>query len=876
MEIVKIPFSGITRNTDDGLCTDGECMELINARIENGTVEPVSKPILIASLKEEYKNIYYHPLADKYIAIASSDGSLVEMDDKFNITDYLSHDVTDTTKVEFIGNILCAITPSGIKYFIHRNDVYVYLGVLPELPEITITKELTYESVESTTELQYGVRMTQAQIDAFEESAYGYFLKTIKKLNEKGYFSHSTLIRIAYRMYDGSYIKHSPIRCVFLEDRDTINAEVYSQNTGRLSTTLTGRDTEHACLCKDFNSTSYQYVHFLSMGVKPKFTYDPFNLEDWKDLIVSIDIFATPGIRSSIRLAGDNDKQPSVYESLCKANRFYKIASIDLKGELSYPETDVSADYLSLCEQLTDDTYTHNNMSAKGSYVYNNRLHIYGITSDIYKGFESDYLYDSSAGSLGNGTIQVFTYIRTNNGDCVVGKTFSNVPIPETITPYLMYPDLRAYKMIIKITAESTFKAKSIDLKKHPSLNLAYFLNNVKKGSSSSTGGGRPGAPYYTIDDAAPFSIELWGDEDIPVTLNEITETDNMKLKVSSLNNPFFFPARTTYQFQGDIIALQSNTTALSQGQFGQHPLYVFCSHGIFAMQVGTNGDTVYASSVPLSRDTCSSPNVCGIDSAVVFLTDRGAMMVSGAEVQCFSESMDGFLPSCVMSSPIIPKILDIASLSGYLSSVVFRDYISHACIGYNYAHSEIIIANPSYSYSYVYGIKSGKWYKISLQIGSFVNAYPNTYAIIYKEGGTVIYDLNNNHRSVATIALITRPLKMGTNVHKRILQTALRGVVKRALSDLYLRGEPVMFRGESLDIFSDVGFYVLGSNDTEHFFLISGKESIVDIRDLVTKMNKSKAYKYFMIALVGGVRSDVSLNYVEMIADESYGNRLR
>ena len=112
--------------------------------------------------------------------------------------------------------------------------------------------------------------------------------------------------------------------------------------------------------------------------------------------------------------------------------------------------------------------------------------------------------------------------------------------------------------------------------------------------------------------------------------------------------------------------------------------------------------------------------------------------------------------------------------------------------------------------------------------------------------------------------------------MHKRILQTALRGVVKRALSDLYLRGEPVMFRGESLDIFSDVGFYVLGSNDTEHFFLISGKESIVDIRDLVTKMNKSKAYKYFMIALVGGVRSDVSLNYVEMIADESYGNRLR
>lgn len=84
------------------------------------------------------------------------------------------------------------------------------------------------------------------------------------------------------------------------------------------------------------------------------------------------------------------------------------------------------------------------------------------------------------------------------------------------------------------------------------------------------------------------------------------------------------------------------------------------------------------------------------------------------------------------------------------------------------------------------------------------------------------------------------------------------------------------MFRGENLDIFSDVGLYILGSYDAEHFVLIAGKESIVDIRDLVTKMNKSKAFKYFMVALVGGVRTDVSLNYMEFIASEAFGNRLR
>ena len=168
--------------------------------------------------------------------------------------------------------------------------------------------------------------------------------------------------------------------------------------------------------------------------------------------------------------------------------------------------------------------------------------------------------------------------------------------------------------------------------------------------------------------------------------------------------------------------------------------------------------------------------------------------------------------------------------------------------------------------------MKTGEWHKISQKIDSFVNSYPYTWAV----SGNQILDLNNTHRSVSTIALISRPIKMGTLTHKRILQTALRGIVKRSLSDLYIKGEPVMFRGDTVDIFSDVGMYVLASNDAEHFELVAKKEKMADIRDLVTKMNKSRPYKYFMVCLVGGVRTDVSINYIEMNVDESFTNRLR
>jgi hypothetical protein len=107
-------------------------------------------------------------------------------------------------------------------------------------------------------------------------------------------------------------------------------------------------------------------------------------------------------------------------------------------------------------------------------------------------------------------------------------------------------------------------------------------------------------------------------------------------------------------------------------------------------------------------------------------------------------------------------------------------------------------------------------------------------------------------------------------------VQSAIRGVIRPSESLVYFRGETVKFRDQEILAFSKCGFYVLGSNDAEHFILLSGREKIEDVRDLITKMNKTKAFKYFMIALVGGVRTDVALNYIEFMVDETYTNRLR
>lgn len=346
------------------------------------------------------------------------------------------------------------------------------------------------------------------------------------------------------------------------------------------------------------------------------------------------------------------------------------------------------------------------------------------------------------------------------------------------------------------------------------------------------------------------------------------------KLKVSNVSNPFYFPAKQTYTVSSrNIVAMATATTALSTGQFGQFPLYVFTGEGVFALSVGT-GDIAYANSFSVTRDVCNNPDsIVSTDDAIVFSTDSGLKILSGSTVRDISSDMDGYLPTVVDSSPIIKKIAGVGGFSDKLSSTEFIYYLEEAKVGYNYEDKEVIVANRNYPYSYVFNMQSGSWYKISASINRFLNSYPECLAVFNDYG---VYNMHNGHRTVNKILLLTRPIKFGTLTHKRIVQSAIRGVIRPSESLVYFRGETVKFRDQEILAFSKCGFYILGSNDAEHFILLSGREKIEDVRDLITKMNKTKAFKYFMIALVGGIRTDVALNYIEFMVDETYTNRLR
>lgn len=658
---------------------------------------------------------------------------------------------------------------------------------------------------------------------------------------DAGHVIYPVLVRYAVRLFDESYVMHSsPLL-------------VGEPNFIRMAVSKTKFDFDSLSV----EGFTYKLIaNPRTIGVK----YDLSGLSGWKDVASSVDIFVSRpfvinDLDSTIKTVTVLDKnnmmvdlpfksESELLEEIGDISNFYLVKSIPI-GDISNGFENIFAEgkaFKNLEQQdvATDDDFTRSGITGN-LYTYNGKLHVGNIREKLAKPYPLGMFAVSDINEF---TVNTEVHVKTESGMKIVHG--ASTAYGAMVSPYLSYPDSRAVKMIIY----NDKYYDEIPLKPHPFLNIAYSLKGLY--------------PHSITDKYGTYT---------PLPEDSVSVAPN-KLKVSNVSNPFYFPAKQTYTVSSrNIVAMATATTALSTGQFGQFPLYVFTGEGVFALSVGT-GDIAYANSFSVTRDVCNNPDsIVSTDDAIVFSTDSGLKVLSGSTVRGISSDMEGYLPTAVDSSPIIKKIAGVGGFSDKLSSTEFIYYLEEAKVGYNYEDKEVIVANRNYPYSYVFNMQSGSWYKISASINRFLNSYPECLAVFNDHG---VYNMHNGHRTVNKILLLTRPIKFGTLTHKRIVQSAIRGVIRPSESLVYFRGETVKFRDQEILAFSKCGFYILGSNDAEHFILLSGREKIEDVRDLITKMNKTKAFKYFMIALVGGVRTDVALNYIEFMVDETYTNRLR
>lgn len=880
-----VNIQGISSYLGASSVTDGQCLDVINARNVNGVIKPVNKEKIVAkllegtSLQDESKiiNIYFHAKAKRYILIFKEDDGLYffEYDENLSLLGSMSlENNTSVIGVSFIGNIMAISDEEKTTFYLFRDNEYEYLGERPPMPNLNIqVKRFSFIS-----DYDIGFDTNPTEESNRDYIAKGQIDACIKKGNELGFFIDRVFVRYAYRLYDGSYIMHSAP--MLIED----DSQEFGYKSSNIETRVTGDAGDRKCNV---------YVKMFSLNYSMKI--DPI-IEKWKDIIVAVDVFCSNNIQTKTSVDGIQprfekewnpgdwaetgivhvtdpnliDSKVSIYvdnvalrDEILGVSNFYLAASFDIKGEKMEEEIykNKSKDVFSLNPELTDDNYSHVSYSSMAPYVYNSKLHLAGVIERLFDGYGEDAFCDwgiLSEGYEGNvktekvSDVSVYTSIKTNQGVMVVKKEFDSLTYP--FARMLSYPDNRAFKMqiIFKREGSQTYNSITMPLTAHKYLNISYYLNPTQTRNTTieSTEENR----FYGISSDSSISIETLNG-DLPTVKNKL-ERPNV-LKVSKVDNPFFFPNESTYTVgEETIIGLSSISEPLSTGQVGQFPLYVFATDGIYSMEVDTTGELTYKNVSSLERHVCNNKeSITPAVGGVFFTTDQGVMYLSGSTVKNISDSIK--YNKAGTTDPLLTKIYGIESMScidsdidSYLKSGKIR-------IMYLYKTNEIIISNDAKDYSYKYCPSTSFWYRVNTSYTSFVNVYPEGYAV--RDG--IIYDIDvEDPEEYNSILIISLPMNLESTNHKKIIQSVLR-------CDLYVKNR--------------LGVYIMGSLDGQKFDLVSLKEIVSedDVRhciDLVTKMKRSKSYKYFSFAITGNLQVKSNINYVGFNIDDSMTNRLR
>ncbi len=376
-------------------------------------------------------------------------------------------------------------------------------------------------------------------------------------------------------------------------------------------------------------------------------------------------------------------------------------------------------------------------------YAYNNRLHIVGdavqyVGTPIVPYINSQAVDMSVIGYAGEAWDVVNNAVRRDYEDPYT------IPI---YNPYFFYTPVDAKSVVIKTTT-SIGSTRTIKLSPHPML------------------GGS-----YAVDFNGVFGYDDDVDDEKPDGITRGTQS----VYVSEIDNPWVYDASGAFSAGGErVLRLMANTRALSEGQFGSHPLYAFTEGGVWALQPTSQG--AYTSVQPISRDVCVNPDgITGLDTSLIFPTDRGLMLLEGASAQCITDVLDGS-PDALSSLPYAKEALlrdgfDIAQLE----TVLLRNIINSGQISYDYTHSRIIVYSEDCSLALVYSLKTGLWSAID-SCGAFrsVPSYPN--ALVQCKDGDV-RDFTIPESTDSRFYLVTRPFSLGNkDTHKTISAAVQRG----------------------------------------------------------------------------------------------------
>ncbi len=215
------------------------------------------------------------------------------------------------------------------------------------------------------------------------------------------------------------------------------------------------------------------------------------------------------------------------------------------------------------------------------------------------------------------------TDVSENGQEQTIVRLETGAGVFNTDLLWAYFPSQGAGKMRIyaKFTEgnEVTWKCAVLQLEKHKQLGGSYYFNNFES------------AVWEDLEEDPSFASDTCYEVEGPGRVLQ-----------SNAANPFVYPVSLENDVtKGEVLALAAPTTALSQGQFGQFPLYAFCTDGIWSLSYDGAGRLSAVQAVSRER-TYDKNSVVETDRQILFATSQGLKVLVGGSIQTVAPQMDG------------------------------------------------------------------------------------------------------------------------------------------------------------------------------------------------------------------------------------------
>ena len=853
----RITINGIVRNKALNEFQDGDMQEIINMRFREGAWRPIpgKKPYEHAGTiyenapLDDYKKMWIHVIDTdrKYIGLSySNELCLVNLSTgEGTVIETYSGDID----VHFIKRMMI-VTGDGQDVYIWSENAYMKI-------DLSVAPWMCLYPAEALTTVQTG-----DGLDA--DGLIGQYRAKIYELSNQNYMVGTFAYRFAWKLYDGSYIMHTiPIVQKFYGENDyklyrygsgTANYRLQYGNAYKLRI-----DHVQGSLYDNLNDNIVTSLCVFISKAEEVYQVDTNTITD--DLLATI---IAGGGENLNRFSTLNIAKNDNWKKLADSKSWYLVHEVtisELKAGYLNKEIDIKGfllDYASR-ETLPVDHFTHHQIGAKAGFVYNDRMilgntrtqlgnynQVMTGTPEAWGGYSAVSTYNGYLRvnlKTDSGEKQVYTdaQFKIWNKDSKFHLALSGINYSLFVGfmfNVLGYQDARAVSIDVILSdtmiswgEPDTFywKFGTWTLKKSENDNYSYFKTDDY------------GLITLTRDTMTPGS---------PIHINEDNILyDENRVQVSELRNPLVNPARNSYQVgSGEIIGFGANTEPLSTGQYGEFPLSVFTSKGVWALMQG-QGDVVFSNLAPAGGEvSLSKDQIVSVGSGVVFTTTRGVQLMAGLKIVELSSMLEGrpllnFQENIHYQHFISQS--NLVNLLAGLSTVSLRDYLfdeingTFSRLGFDKKNNELYITNDNFDYSYVFNFESNTWHKVNNVFKLFMNDYPDLIAI----SGQSILNLSVEYPSdYVDILLTSQPQSIALpEVYKKMERSVLR-------ADIYTGTAKYLT------------FAVFGSNDLRTWQFITGGQRTGDVNNiLLTRSHGSLKWYIFVICSNCHISSNVS-----------------